>query len=225
MPYSPLPKHCTPVKNLKGKTTGLMMEGSSMYMETAGQKRENLIDEDPLKMEHDSAMEMSPYEMHSKEHLQKVGKDMPLRMDHDGMPMHGPLHEGHKDSAMPMEHKGVSMKYDSPVPAHTPLHEGHDSPAKFTGMSGGSAFYNTGARPATAKEKAEMRKKPAGFNFLPPSKPQKKSSFKQPILDPKSPGYDVARPLYDSNKDGDTIFSDLNQDGTMVGRAIKKLIG
>ena len=39
MPYSPLPKHCTPVKNLKGKTTGLMMEGSSMYMETAGQEK------------------------------------------------------------------------------------------------------------------------------------------------------------------------------------------
>lgn len=80
-----------------------------------------------------------------------------------------------------------------------------------------------GARLATAEEKAEMRKKKAGFNFFPPSNPKEKSSFKKPILDPKSPGYDVARPLYDSNKDGDTVFSDLNQDGTMLGRAFKKL--
>ena len=117
MPYSPLPKHCTPVKNLKGKTTGIMMEGSSMYMETAGQERRNLINEDPLKMEHDSAVEMSPY-----------------KMGHDGVPM--------KDSAMPMYDKGMSMKYDSPVPAHTPLHEGHeDSPATFIGHSGGSSLH------------------------------------------------------------------------------------
>ena len=33
MPYSPVHKHCTPVKNLKGKTTGLMMEGlCSVYV-------------------------------------------------------------------------------------------------------------------------------------------------------------------------------------------------
>lgn len=194
---------CKKVVNERGKSIGLMMEGSANYMETAGQERKNLIDDDPLKMEHDSAVEMSPY-----------------KMGHDGVPMHGPLHEGHKDSAM-------SMKYDSPTPMHTPLHEGHDedSPAMFTGMSGGSAFYNTGARPATEEEKKEMRKKPASFNFLPPSNPKDKSSFKQPILDPKSPGYDVGRVLYDADKDGDTIFSDLNQDGTLVGRAIKTLFG
>jgi hypothetical protein len=90
-----------------------------------------------------------------------------------------------------------------------------------------SAFHNTGYgdKLATKKEKAEMNKKPAGFNIFPPSNPKDKSSFKQPILDSSSPGYDVARPLYDSNKDGDTVFSDLNQDGTLVGRAIRKLFG
>ena len=56
------------MKDHKGKTTGLMMEGSAMHMsmlhkETVGQERKNLIDDDPLKMEHDSAMEMSPYKM------------------------------------------------------------------------------------------------------------------------------------------------------------------
>lgn len=90
-----------------------------------------------------------------------------------------------------------------------------------------SALHNTGYgdKLATEEEKAEMRKKPAGFNFLPPSNPKDKSSFKQPILDPKSPGYDVGRFLYDADKDGDTILNDLNQDGTFVGRAIKKLFG
>ena len=110
----------------------------------------------------------------------------------------------------------------------SPYKMGHEgSPAEFTGMSGGSALHNTGYgdKLATKEEKAEMNKKSAGFNFLPPSNPKEKSSFKKPTLDPSSPGYDIARPLYDSNRDGDTIFSDLNQDGTMFGRAIKKLMG
>ena len=52
MPYSPMQKHCTPVKNLKGKTTGLMMEGSAMHMsmlhkETEKQEVENLEDKNP----------------------------------------------------------------------------------------------------------------------------------------------------------------------------------
>lgn len=104
---------------------------------------------------------------------------------------------------------------------------GEMSPAKFTGMSGGSAFHNTGYgdKLATKEEKAEMNKKSAGFNFLPPSNPQEKSSFKKPILDPSSPGYDIARPLYDSDGDGDTVFNDLNQDGTMAGRFVRKLFG
>ncbi len=104
---------------------------------------------------------------------------------------------------------------------------GEMSPAKFTGMSGGSAFHNTGYgdKLATKEEKAEMNKKSAGFNFLPPSNPQEKSSFKKPVLDPSSPGYDIARPLYDSDGDGDTVFNDLNQDGTMAGRFVRKLFG
>ena len=228
MPYSPMHKHCTPVKNLKGKTTGLMMEGSVAYQEETKkveeakakkldkkqeiQEKKDLLTEMPVD-DKASAMEMSPYKMHNKEHLQKVGKDMPVHMDHDGVPMHGPLHEGHEDS--PAKNANEGYGYEVPKP----------SVAKFTGMSGGSALHNTGARPATAKEKAEMRKKPAGANFFPPSNPKDKSSFKKPILDSNSPGYDVARPLYDSNKDGDTVFSDLNQDGTMLGRAVKKLLG
>ena len=39
-----------------------------------------------------------------------------LQMNHKGgMPMHGPLHEGHKGSAMPMGHKGSAMPMYGPA--------------------------------------------------------------------------------------------------------------
>ena len=131
MPYSPMHKHCTPVKNLKGKTTGLLMEGSAVYMsmlhkESDKQEKKDLLEDMPVD-DKASAIEMSPY-----------------KMDHEGggMPMHGPLHEGHKDSAMEMSpykmhskehlkkqgHMPINMNYDG-VPMHGPLHEGHESPA------------------------------------------------------------------------------------------------
>ena len=118
MPYSPMHKHCTPVKNLKGKTTGLMMEGSAMHMsmlhqESAKQEKKDLLKDMPVDDKASakaSAMEMSPY-----------------KMDHDGVPMHGPLHEGHEDS-----------------------------PAKFTGMSGGSALHQ-GYDPAKEREVAKKK--------------------------------------------------------------------
>ena len=124
MPYSPMQKHCLTMKDHKGKTTGIMMEGSAMHMsmlhkETDKQEAQNLLDDTPVQ-DKASAMEMSPYKM------------------------------------------------------------GHESPANKD-----SALHNTGygGKLATKEEKAEMRKKPAGANFFPPSNPQPKSSFKKPILD------------------------------------------
>ena len=127
MPYSPMHKHCIQMKDHKGKTTGLMMEGSVAHMESAlkhagksklhakpekdypddghlhyqdGKKVESPGVSETKKLSDTSGAvgQMSPYKMHNKEHLQKVGKDMPLRMD-------------------------------------------HGSPAEFTGMSGGSALH------------------------------------------------------------------------------------
>lgn len=170
----------------------------------------------PMKKKGSSCMQMKDYK----------GKPSGLMME--GSAMH--MSMLHKESAeqeakndlndMPVDDKASAMEM-------SPYKMGHESPAEFTGISGGSAFHNTGYgdKLATKEEKAEMRKKKAGANFFPPSNPKEKSSFKKPILDSSSPGYDIARPLYDSNKDGDTIFSDLNQDGTMVGRAIRKLFG
>lgn len=98
MPYnSPMKKKgssCMQMKDHKGKTTGLMMEGSAMHMsmlhqESAKQEKKDLMKDMPVD-DKASAMEMSPY-----------------KMDHEG-------------SAMKM---------------------GHESPAKFTGMSGGSALH------------------------------------------------------------------------------------
>ena len=116
MPYSPMHKHCTPVKNLKGKTTGLMMEGSAMHMsmlhqESAKQEKKDLLKDMPVD-DKASAMEMSPY-----------------KMGHEGSPNEmSPYKMGHEDSPTKMGHE-------------SPAKMGHESPAKFTGMSGGSALH------------------------------------------------------------------------------------
>jgi len=60
-------KHCIQMKDHKGKTTGLMMEGSAMHMsmlhkETEKQETENDFDDTPVQ-DKASAMEMSPYKM------------------------------------------------------------------------------------------------------------------------------------------------------------------
>ncbi len=170
----------------------------------------------PMKKKGSSCMQMKDYK----------GKPSGLMMEGSAMHMSMLHNESAEQEAkndlndMPVDDKASAMEM-------SPYKMGHESPAEFTGISGGSAFHNTGYgdKLATKEEKAEMRKKKAGANFFPPSNPKEKSSFKKPILDSSSPGYDIARPLYDSNKDGDTIFSDLNQDGTMVGRAIRKLFG
>ena len=67
MPYSPMHKHCIQMKDHKGKTTGLMMEGSAMHMsmlhqESAEQEKKDLMKDMPVD-DKASAMEMSPYKM------------------------------------------------------------------------------------------------------------------------------------------------------------------
>lgn len=67
MPYSPMHKHCIQMKDHKGKTTGLMMEGSAMHMsmlhqESAKQEKKDLLKDMPVD-DKASAVEMSPYKM------------------------------------------------------------------------------------------------------------------------------------------------------------------
>jgi len=67
MPYSPMHKHCIQMKDHKGKTTGLMMEGSAMHMsmlhkETDKQEKKDLMKDMPVD-DKASAIEMSPYKM------------------------------------------------------------------------------------------------------------------------------------------------------------------
>jgi len=64
-------KHCLTMKDHKGKTTGIMMEGSAMHMsmlhkETDKQEAQNLLDDTPVQ-DKASAMEMSPYKMGHKD--------------------------------------------------------------------------------------------------------------------------------------------------------------
>ncbi len=65
MPYkkSPMKKSsCIKMYDKKGKPSGLMMEGSAMHMESAGQEKKNLMKDMPIDKKA-SAMEMSPYKM------------------------------------------------------------------------------------------------------------------------------------------------------------------
>lgn len=72
-----------------------------------------------------------------------------------------------------------------------------------------------------------------GFNFFPPSEENKIS--KEDVQKGKSTsgGYgakaDYASAIYDIDQDGDNVFTDANQDGTMVGRTLqaigKKIFG
>jgi len=136
MPYSPMHKHCTPVKNLKGKTTGLMMEGSAMHMsmlhqESEKQEKENLEGPEGKNPIDDkaSAVEMSPYKMGHE--------DSPAEMS--------PYKMGHEDSPAKMGHespaKNLNKGYGYEVPKPSVAKMEHESPAKFTGMSGGSALH------------------------------------------------------------------------------------
>jgi len=83
-------KHCLTMKDHKGKTTGIMMEGSAMHMsmlhkETDKQEKKDLLKDMPID-DKASAIEMSPYKMHNKEHLKKNGNDLPLQMSHEDSP-------------------------------------------------------------------------------------------------------------------------------------------
>jgi len=75
MPYSPMQKSCMKMKDHKGKTTGLMMEGSAMHMsmlhqESAEQEKKDLMKDMPVD-DKASAVEMSPYKMDSALHQEE----------------------------------------------------------------------------------------------------------------------------------------------------------
>ena len=81
MPYSPMKKNCLTMKDHKGKTTGIMMEGSAMHMsmlhqESAEQEKKDLMKDMPVD-DKASAMEMSPY---------KMGHKSPAEMGHEDSP-------------------------------------------------------------------------------------------------------------------------------------------
>ena len=112
MPYSPMHKHCTPVKNLKGKTTGLMMEGSAMYMsmlhkESEKQEKKDLLEDMPVD-DKASAIEMSPYKMGHEDSPNKMGhEDSPNKMSPYKMGHESPAEMGHESPA--------SMGHESPA--------------------------------------------------------------------------------------------------------------
>jgi hypothetical protein len=66
MPYKKKGSSCVQLKDHKGKPSGLMMEGSVAYMESAGKEKKNLMKDMPID-DKASAMEMSPYKLTEKD--------------------------------------------------------------------------------------------------------------------------------------------------------------
>ena len=90
------------MKNHKGKTTGIMMEGSVAHQESAAQEKKNLLKDMPVD-DKASAMEMSPY---------KMGHESPAEFT--GMSGGSALHqeekkETKKDSVSSKEDKDLKM--------------------------------------------------------------------------------------------------------------------
>ena len=107
MPYSPMQKSCMKMKDHKGKTTGLMMEGSAMHMsmlhqESAKQEKKDLMKDMPVD-DKASAVEMSPYKMDSALHQQekKETKKDSVKSKED------------KDLKMMKKLQSLNIKFDS----------------------------------------------------------------------------------------------------------------
>ena len=107
MPYSPMQKSCMKMKDHKGKTTGLMMEGSAMHMsmlhqESAKQEKKDLMKDMPVD-DKASAIEMSPYKMDSALHQQekKETKKDSVKSKED------------KDLKMMKKLQSLNIKFDS----------------------------------------------------------------------------------------------------------------
>ena len=101
MPYSPAQKSCVQLKDHKGKTTGLMMEGSLMHMETIGQEKKNLMKDMPIDKR--GVGEMSPYKMDSALHQEekKETKKDSVKSKED------------KDLKMMKKLQSLNIKFDS----------------------------------------------------------------------------------------------------------------
>ena len=116
MPYSPMHKHCIQMKDHKGKTTGLMMEGSAMHMsmlhqESDKQEKKDLMKDMPVD-DKASAIEMSPYKMGHESPAEMGHKDSPAEFT--GMSGGSALHqeekkETKKDSVSSKEDKDLDM--------------------------------------------------------------------------------------------------------------------
>ena len=138
MPYdkSPMKKSsCIKMYDGKGKQTGLMMEGSVAHMESVMQEKKNLMQDMPI--DNRGVGEMSPYKMDHGSAAHHSGKSKMHAKPGKDYPNDGHLH--YKDGEK-VESPGVS---ETKKLSDTSGGVGQMSPYKFTGMSGGSAFYET----------------------------------------------------------------------------------
>jgi|TARA_A100000171_G_C2114744_1_gene137186 hypothetical protein len=195
---------CKQLKSETGKPSGLMMEGSLMHM-SALEAKGKLMDNPYIKEGGDIIDETAQKDSAPKQDIKEI--------------------KSKATEYKPADKRGVAEM--------SPYKMDHDgSPAEFTGMSGGSAFHNNDPYSkaaasdrvfADAKKSKYSRNNPkhAGSNFFPPTNPKSKKD----LVKGKTADVDYASRIYDADQDGDSVFRDYNQDGTMLGRAVKKLFG
>ena len=121
MPYSPAQKSCVQLKDHKGKTTGLMMEGSLAHMEANELKRKNLMTDMPI--DNRGVGEMSPYKM-----------DHGSPAEFTGMSGGSALHTNHPQDERSGE--GVD-EFGTPIP------EGFVSDAPDVGEASSKKFFKS----------------------------------------------------------------------------------
>jgi len=92
--------------------------------------------------------------------------------------------------------------------------------SKSSDLGQGPSKYDDGPMKTDLKK---PKKEKAGFNFSPPDKKKNKKDL-IPGKGKQKDSYrkDHASKIYDVDQDGDSITNDYNQDGTMLGRALKK---
>ena len=150
-----------------------------------------------------SPAEMSPYKMES-------AKQEKYNLLHDNpVAKHGSWMSKHSNSAMMM--KGP-MKM-----GHSPAEMGHDSPAK--NHTPGHSIKRSADGTASVNEDSSMINKFRG------SVPAPKGVHYDIYKDGKNTGRTGFQKgdILDADGDGDTIFNDSNDDGTMLSRGLKSL--
>ena len=112
MPYSPVQKSCIKLKDSKGKSAGLMVEGSAAYMsalhaESAEQEKKDLLKDMPVD-DKASALEMGHEDSPAKNVNKGYGYEVESPATFTGMSGGSAMKMGHESPAKQTDERGGS---------------------------------------------------------------------------------------------------------------------